>query len=123
MGISEGCDVSDDIKTLRAAIHTAHDHLHGGRVSEAHEALHCGINEREVAPANITSDDAARVQAFIQRFNQFCADEGVPAAVIVLLPSKTVAGAVSIQIGGHVPTMQAVRHLMGKGPTQAAGRA
>lgn len=112
----------NEVETLRTAINTAHDHLHAGRVSEAHEALHCGIEGKTTEPVNITAEDSAKVQRFIHRFNEFCVSEGVPACVIVLLPSKTLQGAVSIQLGGHVPTIQVVRHMMGKGPTAAAGR-
>lgn len=113
-----------EVRALRAAIAAAHDHLHHERYNEAHEALHCASAEeaeRAVQQTNLTVEDSARVTHFVEDFNRLCARHRLPAATVVLVDSATVPGATSIQMGGCVETIQAVRHLMGKGPTLAVG--
>jgi hypothetical protein len=111
-------ELEDDANRLRSTIHAAHDHLHHGRLDQAHEALHCGHGSAAACAANITADHGARLQAFTEDFNALCAQHGMPAAMVIAIPSKTDPRAVSIQIGGHVPTIQMVRSMMGKAPTQ-----
>ncbi len=112
----------DEITALRATIHAAHDHIHNGRVEEAHEALHCqtgGDSKQPLPGQNIAQDDAARIDRFIRAFNALCIEHDTMAASVVLVPSATKPGYVSIQLGGHVPTIQYLRQAMGMAPTNA----
>jgi hypothetical protein len=118
--MSSKTQLREEIIKLRATIHAAHDHIHNGRISEGHEALHCGANEQideALQGQNITQDAAARILRFTEDFNALCVEQGVPAAMVILVPSATMDGAMSIQVGGHIPTVQWIRHMMGKGPT------
>lgn len=93
---------------LRAALHAAHDHLHAGRINEAHEALHCGINSKPSGTGNIDASQAARLGMLIDSFNHRCQELDICAAIVAFLPSATVPGATSIQMGGEI---QACKHL------------
>lgn len=108
-----------ELRKLRAAVATAHDHLHQGRVDEAHEALHCG--QGDPRPANFTSDAAASLLRFGQRFNELAQQHDLIVAWVALVPSASRPGFVSIQIGGAVPAIQEIRRQMGMAPTRAAG--
>lgn len=110
-----------EVQRLTATLHVVHDHLHQGRVDEAHEALHCSIGGDAPDTGNITLADAATMQRFAGAFNRLCLEHGVMAATVTMVPSATVPGAMSIQLGGHVPTIQALRQMMGKPLTHAAG--
>lgn len=111
--------------SLRASIHAAHDHLHHGRIDEAHEALHCGGEHHEdddVLPGqNINAGTAATINGFIGGFNGQCQKLGLNAAIVAFLPSATRAGHMSIQLGGSVEVIQWLRERLGMGPTRAVG--
>jgi hypothetical protein len=107
---------------LSAAIHAAHDHLHHGRVDEAHQALHCGIEGVAPDTGNITTADADALNSFIHGFNVTAKRAGLMACTVVFIPSATEPGKASMQIGGNVEAIQQLRHLLGMGPTRAAKR-
>lgn len=112
------------IKVLEATIAAAHDHLHNGRIDEAHEALHCHAGhdvDKPLPNQNITINAAATLQEFSGKFNELCLACGVSACWVSIVPSATVKGFSSIQIGGNVDTIQTVRQLMGAGKTLGVG--
>ena len=111
----------DDITALRAALHTAHDHLHHDRIDQAHQALHCALGEAVLDTGNVSATDAAALQSFVVAFNQLAQGHGLLACTVVFVPSATKEGFTSIQMGGNVYAIQSLRHLLGAGPTTAAG--
>lgn len=108
-----------EVQRLTATLHVVHDHLHQGRTDEAHQALHCSIGGDEPNTGNLTLADAATLQRFAGAFNKLCLEHGVMAASVTLVRSATVPGAASLQIGGHVPTIQVLRQMLGMSPTNA----
>jgi hypothetical protein len=117
--LAERCaELENEVTRLRSTIHAAHDHLHHARVDEAHQALHCAHDGTVACAANVSASHAARVQAFTEDFNMLCAKHEVPAALVIAVPSKTDPRCASVQIGGHVPTIQLIRSMMAKAPTQ-----
>lgn len=110
----------DEVARLRAVVHAIHDDLHHGRVEEAHKRAHCGeaVDLDEPLPGqNVTARDASEVATFMAEFNELAREYGVMACTVVAVKSATVPGAYSFQIGGHVATIQYVRHQMGLPPT------
>ncbi len=102
---------------LLAALNTIHDHLHAGRVNDAHAACECALGGGEVAPMNITGDEAARCMQFVAEFNALAQRYALPAATFIPLQSKTVPGAVSLQLGGNVASCKLLEEIMGKKST------
>jgi len=92
----------DDPTRLKAAIAAIHDHLHAGRINEAHEACECAMTGGEVSQANLTLPDTARAHVFAVKFNELCQSLDISAAFLALMPSATVPGATSFQVGGEV---------------------
>lgn len=94
--------MSNEVTRLQSAIAAIHNHLHAGRVNEAHEACECAINGAQVSQPNLTLPDSARIARFSTRFNDLCAEYQMSAAFMALVPSATMPGAHSFQIGGEV---------------------
>lgn len=92
----------DEITRLKAAIATIHNHLHAGRVNESHEACECAMSGGEVKQPNLTLGDTAKAQVFASRFNELCQSLGIRACFVADLPSATIPGASSVQMGGEV---------------------
>ena len=57
---------------LTAAIAAIHDHLHAGRVNDAHAACECALSGAEVRQPNLTLPQTARAHLFAHRFNELC---------------------------------------------------
>jgi hypothetical protein len=102
-----------ELRRMLVTLHTIHDHMHAQRFDAAHEAVHRYEGGGEVHPENVCMDDAALVAVFSQRFNALCRELRLNAAYIVPCASISKEGYVSVQIGGHVPTIQFVRAQMG----------
>lgn len=96
--------MNDELTRLRAAIAAIHNHLHAGNVNGAHEACECAMSGGTVSQPNLTISQSARAQIFAARFNALCEQLDMRAAFLALMPSATVRGATSIQIGGEVET-------------------
>lgn len=110
-----------EIERLRAALTTAHDHLHAGRVDDAHESLHCAVRGEAVRPENVSVKGAAALTVFMGRFTDLCRELDMNAAAVCMLPSASRPGYVSIQLGGSVQVIKELRAMMGKTPTITAG--
>lgn len=116
-------------KRLRALVHAVHDLIHQGRIDDAHETLHCeschtaerALNRGALLNQNITTDDADRLAAFIDAFNELCGEHRANACAVVVLESATKRGHVSVQMGGSVNAIGVVRRMMGLPPTNAIG--
>lgn len=104
---------TDEVTRLRAAIATIHDHLHAGRINEAHEACECAMQGAEVKQPNLTVPDSAKVQVFASRFNALCQELDMRAAFFAALPSATKPGYFSFQIGGMVWVCEHLEKKMG----------
>ncbi len=85
------------LEEAMATIQTAHDLLHKGDVAGAHEALHCGINEKPL-DGSLPDADAAGMLAFSMNFTELCRRHRVPAAFVAMAPDSK--GMVSAQVGG-----------------------
>lgn len=98
---------------LQAAIAAIHDHLHAGRVNEAHAACECAMTGGAVKQTNLTIPDSAKAQVFAAGFNDLCRQSDVRAAFVLLMPSATRPGFTSIQIGGEVSVCKLVERMAG----------
>lgn len=94
--------MNDEVIRLQAAIAAIHNHLHAGNVNAAHEACECAINGAQVTQPNLTLSDSARIGRFATRFNELVTEYDMRAAFLALVPSATVPGAFSFQVGGEV---------------------
>mgnify|MGYP001614786319 FL=1 len=94
--------MSDETTRLKSAICAIHNHLHAGRVNEAHAACECAMTGAPVSQPNLVLSDSAKAAVFGDRFNRLCQELGVNAAFVALYPSATVKGYTSVQIGGSV---------------------
>ena len=92
----------DQADRLAAAVAAIHNHLHAGDVNAAHAACECAMAGGEVAQPNLTLPQTARAQRFAVRFNELCAELDIEAGFLALLPSASLAGATSLQVGGCV---------------------
>ena len=106
----------DNAAQLKSAICAIHDHLHAGRIDDAHRACECAMSGKPVRQRNLTVPQSARIQEFAAEFNSMCERMGVNAAFVAFLESATVRGATSIQLGGSVPVCKYVEgHLSNRG--------
>lgn len=106
--------MTNDIERLQAAIAAIHNHLHSGDVNAAHDACECAMAGGNVSQPNLTLSQSAKLQVFSARFNELGQSMGMSAAFIALLPSATVPGATSIQIGGHVSACKVIEQAIGR---------
>lgn len=97
---------------LRAALGAIHNHLHAGDVNAAHEACECALDGGEATQANLTTEDGATAMTFASRFNALAEQSGLRACCILLMPSATVPGAVSIQLLGEVGACKVVESML-----------
>jgi hypothetical protein len=95
-----------------AIIQQAHDLLHKGDVAGAHEALHCGINEKPLDGA-LPDADAAGMLAFSMSFTELCRRHRVPAAFIAF--ATTGKDDISVQVGGSTPVVSWLKPRLGGG--------
>lgn len=100
--------MSEELTRLRAAIAAIHNHLHAGNANAAHEACECAMSGGAVGQPNLTISQSAKAQVFAARFNALCEELDMRAAFVALMPSATVRGATSLQIGGEVQTCKLV---------------
>ena len=103
-----------ELTRLRAAIATIHNHLHSGRINDAHEACECAMSGGAISQPNLTIPDSAKVQVFAARFNSLCEELDMRAAFMAMLPSATVPGAFSFQIGGEVLACKVMENKFNK---------
>lgn len=114
----------EEVVFLRAKLEAVHDHLHHGRVDEAHVACHCEdapAADEPVPGQNVSMTHAAKLTEFAKWFNEKARGLDLMACWVCFVPSATKKDFFSTQIGGNVGAIQQVRHLMGHGPTIAAG--
>lgn len=102
-----------ELDQLRAAVNTIHNHLHAGDVNAAHEACECAMQGQQVRQPNLTLSQTARAQLFAHRFNELCQSLDMEAAFVAFMPSATVPGATSIQLGGAVSVCKMVEQAFG----------
>lgn len=102
-----------DVERLQAAVAAIHNHLHAGDINAAHQACECAMSGEQVSQPNLTLPQTAKMHLFAHRFNELCKAMEVTAAFVALLPSATVPGATSIQLGGAVPACRLVENAMG----------
>ena len=114
-------EIQADRDKLLAALHVIHDHMHHDRINEAHVAVEAAVCGKTVNTGNITGDDAARALQFVADFNAMCRTFRVAAAVVLAVPSATIPGYTSLQLGGHVPTVQYLDRLLNGKPSTCAG--
>jgi len=100
-------------RRLRAALGTIHDLLHRDDVNGAHEACECALDGEVVSQPNITADETATVHGFIADFNARAQRDGLMAASVILIPSKTDERRVSIQLGGNVFACKVIEDALG----------
>lgn len=105
--------MSDDLTRLQAAIAAIHDHLHAGRVNEAHEACECAMNGDYVNQPNLTVPQSAIMQVFASKFNALAASLNISVAFVAFMPSATKPGCTSIQLGGEVEACKMVESMLG----------
>ena len=106
--------MNDELTRLRAAIASIHNHLHAGNVNAAHEACECAMSGGAVSQPNLTIPQSAKAQVFAARFNALAEELDMRAAFVALMPSASVRGATSIQIGGEVETCKLLEAQMGR---------
>jgi precorrin-3B methylase len=97
---------------MKAALSAIHDALHANEVDRAHELCECAIDGEVVTQPNISEGDAARGIAFAAQFNQLAKRAGLMACCITLVPSKTVANAVSLQLCGNVEACKVIEEML-----------
>jgi hypothetical protein len=111
--------LTQEVERLHAAIHTIYDHLHHGRVNEAHQSAENACEGEPVAPPHIALNQAARVQRFISSFNNLASAHEMIAAAITLVPSSEDPRKVSIQLGGAQPAVAIIQEAFGAQSTMA----
>lgn len=67
-----------------------------------------------VGQPNLTISESARAQVFAARFNALAIELDIQSAFIALMPSATVPGATSIQIGGEVAACKFLENMFSK---------
>jgi hypothetical protein len=100
-------------RRLRAALGAIHDLLHRNDVDGAHAAVECALDGETVSQPNITAGETAKLHGFIADFNARATRDGLMAATVVLIPSKTDERKVSIQLGGNVVACKVVEDALG----------
>lgn len=101
---------------LRAALMTAHDHLHKGNVEAAHRTIHDAIHGEapRVHQPNLTVLQSSRVALFSRGMMRVAESLDMDrVAWIVALPSASTPGAFSFQIGGNAELVEFIKGRMG----------
>lgn len=106
-----------EVERLTAAIAAIHDHLHAGDVNAAHEACERAMDSEQVTQRNLDLSTTAKAHRFCVGFNALCDQYDVEAATVMFLPSATVPGATSIQLGGAVRVCKAIEDWKGQHST------
>lgn len=106
---------------LLAALSAIHDHLHQGRINEAHQACECALEGTDVSQPNLALTDAANAQAFIASFNKLAQQHRLLACAVMYLPSATRRNYVSVQIGGNVHACKLLEEQLGSRPSTYMG--
>jgi hypothetical protein len=108
-------------RRLKAALSAIHDALHAADVDRAHELCECALAGETVTQRNLSAADAAKGMTFASDFNRMAAASGVRACCVMMLPSKTVEGAVSLQLCGDVGVCKVVERMMRGGESTYMG--
>lgn len=110
--MSRNHELQREVRRVRSAIGAIHDHLHAERVNEAHETCECALAGESVSQPNLTEESGARVATFAHSFNELAMRHRMQACWVAAVPSVTVPGAVSLQIGGEVAVCRLVETQM-----------
>jgi hypothetical protein len=105
-------DLRSENRRLKSALCAIHNALHADDVNQAHELCECAIEGETVTQPNISAGEAAKGMAFAAQFNRLAAQHRMHACCITLVPSKTVAGAVSLQLCGQVDACKVVEEAL-----------
>lgn len=101
-----------EARRLKAALSAIHDRLHADDVNGAHEACECALAGGTVSQPNLSVTDAANSLTFAASFNALATSYKLRACCMVLLPSKTVPGATSLQLCGEVQACKVVESMI-----------
>ncbi len=101
-----------DVRRLKSALSAIHDRLHANDVDGAHEQCECALAGGTVTQPNLSAADSAKTMDFAAQFNALAERHRVRACCVMLMPSATVPGAVSLQLGGEVETCKVVESAL-----------
>lgn len=99
-------------RRLKAALSAIHDALHADAVDRAHELCECALAGEEVTQPNLSASNSATAMSFAADFNKLTARARISACCVMLLPSSTFPGAVSIQLGGEVQACKIIERML-----------
>jgi hypothetical protein len=99
-------------RRLKAALGAIHDRLHADDVDGAHEQCECALEGKAVTQPNLSVENTAKSMDFATRFNALADSARVRACCVLLLPSKTIPGATSLQICGEVNACKVVEQAL-----------
>jgi len=97
---------------LKAALAGIHDALHADDANRAHELCECALDGKEASQPNLSQSSAAAAMTFAVDFNRLAERSGFRACCILLIPSATVTGAVSVQLLGEVAACKVVEGMI-----------
>lgn len=101
-----------DRATRERELRAENRRLHANEVDRAHELCECAIEGKAVSQPNISVADAAKGMTFAADFNRLVERSGFRACCVTLVPSKTVDGAVSLQLCGEVTACKVVESMI-----------
>lgn len=99
-------------RRMKAALAAIHDALHAGDDNRAHELCECALAGQDASQPNLTVSSAAAAMTFAADFNRLAKLSGLRACCVLLMPSSTVAGSVSVQLLGEVAVCKAVEAMI-----------
>jgi hypothetical protein len=105
-------DLRKENSRMKSALSAIHDALHAAEVDRAHELCECALSGQTVTQPNLGVADSARSMSFAADFNRLAEGAGVRACCVMMLPSATVPGAVSLQICGEVGACKVVEGML-----------
>jgi hypothetical protein len=95
-------------RRMKAALSAIHDALHANDANRAHELCELAVCGEAVSQPNLSVENAATSMSFAAQFNELVRRAGLSACCVMLVPSATVKGAVSIQVCGEVQACKLV---------------
>lgn len=99
-------------RRMKAALDAIHNALHANEVDRAHGLCECALSGEVVSQPNLSVADGAKGMTFAADFNRLVERAGLRACCITMVPSATVAGAVSLQLCGEVTVCKIVERMM-----------
>lgn len=111
---AEGGDLAlrTENRRMKASLAAIHDALHAGDDNRAHELCECALAGQGVSQPNLTVSGAAAAMTFAVEFNRLAERSGLRACCVLLMPSSTVPGAVSLQLLGEVSACKVVEGVI-----------